>query len=169
MQRLKTKARPRLGGERRAKREALAAEFGHSHFTPVALRLHKRNKDCIVAKLVIARPLSQIVLAMPYRHKRVTEHISLPPRVLQFARAQGAISWIVRHDLLGLCYRLPLSAVERVGWLQASDGQPEWFVPIARFEQIPWQSWPFVEDEVDLTEPAPAVQQLTLAGLGGME
>lgn len=128
----------------------------------VALAVLKRGRWCILAKLVRSHPLDELVLAMPYRNRQTVNHVSLPPIALRYAREHGAQDWVVRLDTEGLCYALPLADVERCGWLKASDGQPEWFVPLATFRAIPWQNWPYVEDTVRLGQPEQAARQLAL-------
>ncbi|MBI2304033.1 MAG: hypothetical protein HYU86_04730 [Chloroflexi bacterium] len=139
-----------------------------TRFQPKLLVVHKRGKDCVLAKLVVARPLGEIVLAMPYRNRRRVDHVSLPPRVLQHARREGATWWIVRLDCEGLCYGLPLAQVEDVGWLATSEDEPEWFVPLTRFQSIPWQEWFYVsaEDYIDLKDTRQTYgRQLPLIGV----
>ena len=131
----------------------------------VALAILKRSRWCIVAKLVEATPLGETVLAMPYRHRQTVNHVSLPPVVLRYAREHGARFWVVRLDGVGTCYSLPLSDVERKGWLKPSDGQPEWFVPLSRFRPVEWEDWPYTEPVVRLQQPEqPAARQLMLWG-----
>ncbi len=115
---------------------------------------YKRGRRLVIAKLVHATPLNELVLAMPYRHRQTVEHVSVPPSVLAHARQYGVRSWVVRFDTLGQCSALPLAEVERAGWLKPSDGRPEWFVPLSRFQPVPWQQWDFTEAEVTL-EDAP--------------
>lgn len=154
--RRENEARPWLGGNGRA--TAGAGDNGHPHFTPdvkeVAVLWPKRGRNCVIGKLVVARPLGRFVFAMPYRNRRGVEHVSIPPAVLAYARAQGASDWIVRFDLRGECLALPLSEVEREGWLATSEGQPEWFVPLTRFQPISWQEWQYVEAAVTLGDEA---------------
>ena len=117
---------------------------------PVALQLIKRGRECVIAKLVVADPLGELVLAMPYRNRREVEHVSLPPSALAYAREHGAKLWLVRLDNKGECYALPLAEVERSGWLRPSDGSPEWFVPLDKFRKLPWQQWPYAERVITL-------------------
>ena len=142
------------------------SEPARRSFTTSGVVLHnrKRGKLCAIAKLVVAEPLGQLVLAMPYRNRQAVQHVSLPPMALRYAREWGARLWVVRLDATGECYALPLRDVEAVGWLHPSEGRPEWFVPLDAFRAIPWQSWAYVERCVTLEEPeevadaAPAVQ-----------
>lgn len=138
--------------------------------TGTALAILKRRKQCVIAKLVTARPLGQLVLAMPYRNRRQVHTVSVPPAVLHYARSRGAVAWVVRLDQLGQCYGLPLADVEKAGWLHSSDGSPEWFVPLDRFRPLPWQEWPYVERTTVVETATPAsvagdVQQLGLFGV----
>jgi len=143
----------------------------HPTFEPVALQLYKHGRYCTVAKLVVAEPLGEIVLAMPYRNRQEVEHVSLPPVALRYANERGARLWVVRLDGRGECYALPLSQATKpgVGWLKPSEAQPEWFVPLTSFSQIAWQDWPYVEEVVRLgEEQAPGVptppRQLAMFG-----
>jgi hypothetical protein len=111
----------------------------------------------VVGKLVIARPLCELVLAMPYRHRTHVQHVSLPPQALQLARERGATLWLVRFDNLGQCYALRLDQVEKIGWLRTSNGKPEWFVPLSKFASVGWQDWDYVDETIVLDEQ-PAVQ-----------
>ncbi len=132
---------------------------------PVGLGLRKRGKTCIIGKLVEARPLDCLVLAMPYRHRQTVLHVSVPPAVLAYARRAGARWWVVRFDTEGRCLGLPLAEVEGVGWLRPSEGKPEWFVPLAHFETLPWQDWNYVERVVVVGEDeADRPHQLALWG-----
>jgi hypothetical protein len=167
-------ARPGLAGVGRAATMATVAvdrPRPHAHFTPCCLVVRKRGRDLTIAKLVLARPMNQIVLAMPYRDRQRVDHVSLPPAALRYARGEGATAWVVRLDPEAKCYSLPLAQVERCGWLKRSDGAPEWFVPLPRFTEIPWQDWPFVERVVRIDpdpQPEPAGHQLSLLpGFGG--
>jgi hypothetical protein len=116
----------------------------------------------VVGKLVIARPLGELVIAMPYRHRTHVQHVSLPPAALLLARQHGARLWVVRFDVLGECYALELNAVEHVGWLRTSNGKPEWFVPVRRFERVGWMDWDYVENFVLLDDEPGAARQLPL-------
>ena len=129
----------------------------------VALAVHKRNRTCVIAKLVFARPLNELVIAMPYRNRAHVQHVSLPPAALQYARTRGVKLWLVRFDVLGECYALDLNTIERVGWLWRSNGRPEWFVPLSKFASVGWQDWDYVEDTIVLDEPSP--RQLALPGV----
>ena len=118
----------------------------------VCMTMHKRGRQVVIGKLVQAQPLGEMVLAMPYRHRRTVQHVSLPPSALSLARSQGIRWWIVRHDLGGECYGLFLDEVERRGWLQRTEGRPEWFVPLSAFRPIAWQDWPYVHHTVQLDD-----------------
>ncbi len=134
--------------------EALAGASGDSFEHAVVVC--KRGRRCTIAKIVVAHPLGEPVLAMPYRHRRTVAHVSVPPAVLAHARRHGARFWVVRQDDLGACYALLLSEVERLGRLKLSRGAAEWFVPLTRFEPISWQTWAYVRCAVDLSaRPSP--------------
>ena len=83
--------------------------------------MRKRGRACIIAKVVEAHPLGELVLAMPYRNRQVVECVSLPPTVLAYARQRGIRWWVVRLDASGESYGLRLDDVERLGWLRASE------------------------------------------------
>jgi hypothetical protein len=118
-------------------------------FSPVVITASKRGKpDAALAKLVIARPLNEPVVAMAYRHRPCPDHVSLPPQVLEIARERSCQRWVVRDDRAGRCYGLRLPHVEAAGWLHESEGGPEWFVPLTSFQVIAWQTWPFVTDTI---------------------
>lgn len=124
--------------------------FLHDKVTPVCLNLQKRGRPCTIAKLVLAKPLNQIVLAIPFRNRQIVQYVSLPPAALQFARQQGARLWLVRFDLDGRCLSFPLDRVEMEGWLKSSEGQPEFFVPLTEFQPIGWQDWDYVRESIDI-------------------
>lgn len=128
--------------------------------------VRKRGRLCSVGKIVEARPLGALVFAMPYRHRQTVEHVSLPPAVLSHARSCGAHWWVVRNDVSGECFALPLAGVERAGWLGASDGRPEWFVPLDHFDRVVWQTWRYVTTEIEVPiDPLPTNDgQLRLFG-----
>lgn len=164
------KARP--GAWRQGGRAAGRSGIVHSQSTPAAGPRQCVLRYCgrTIAKLAISRPLGEMVLAMPYRHRRIVEHVSIPPAGVALARRAGCRLWIVRLDAEGRCLSLPLAEVERVGWLRPHrDGHVEWFVPLARFSPTAWQDWDYIERVVALDDapaPAPAVQQLGLFSRG---
>jgi hypothetical protein len=141
-----------------------ARRYNDTTTQQVALAVHKRGRSCVICKLVVARPMNLLVLAMPYRKRTLVEHVSVPPSVLAYARARGAKLWVVRLDNAGECYALELDRVERVGWLRTSNGKPEWFVPVRRFERVGWMDWDYVEETIVLDEQ-PAERQLPLPGV----
>jgi hypothetical protein len=89
---------------------------------------------------------------MPYRNRQHVDHVSLPPRALQYALQQGAQWWVVRLDDIGECYGFPLKQALSQGWLQTSEGKPECFVPLSSFQPLAWQNWSFVNEKVFLDE-----------------
>ena len=93
---------------------------------------------------MVARPLGELVLAYPYRNRPLRDPVSVPPEVLAHARQHGATRWLVRHDMSGECFALPLSEVERVGSYEFCDGRLEWAVPLSAFARVAWQHWDFV-------------------------
>lgn len=134
----------------RAGQNVGAVDSARTHFTqfrPVLLQAAKRGRIVTLAKLVIAQPLKRIAVAVPYRHRQEVDHPSLTPATLEVARRMGAEWWIVRFDLRGECFGLRLSEVEQIGWLKPSEGRPEWFVPLSRFERMAWQEWEYIPDE----------------------
>jgi len=133
-------------------------------FEPIALQVRKHGRLCVIAKLVIAQPLAQLVLAMPFRNRREVEHVSVPLSALAYAREHHARLWLVRLDNKGECRALPLAEVESSGWLRPSDGGLEWFVPLDKFRPIGWQDWPYTEKVITLgndrpQRPAPKPRQ----------
>ncbi len=165
---LKREARPCWQADGRAVgRDEISA---HSDSMPPAaarqavLLYHGRA----IAKLAFARPLGELVLAMPYRHRQTVGHVSVPPAVLAYARKAGCRWWVVRLDGEGRCLALPLAEVESAGWLRRHrDGHAEWFVELARFRPVGWQEWRYIERSVvlDDAEPTlPAARQLALLG-----
>lgn len=169
---LKETARPLASwqagqGNGRGKAGVINAQAHCSAFQPVALQVAKRGRLCTIAKLVDATPLNEIVLAMPYRHRQAVEHVSIPPVVLRYARQSGARLWIVRLDAEGRCFALALAEVDNAaGWLKPSEGSPEWFVAMSKFQAIAWQDWPFVEATIRLDDVPSGMRpaQLTMWG-----
>jgi len=128
-----------------------------------AIQIRKRGKWCTIGKLVVAHPLNERVFGTPYRNRQSVQCVSIPPFVLDYLRQLGVRSWVVRDDREGRCYILPLDQVKRIGWLRRSEGKPEWFVPLDKFEEIDWQDWPYVEKFVRLEDaPLEEVKQLCL-------
>ncbi len=159
------------GGQGASSRTATGgAVRGDSSTAPGPRQAVLRLRGRTVAKLAIARPLGQLVLAQPYRHRRMVSVVSQHRAVLTYARRAGARLWVVRDDQAGRCWAVDLLTVEQIGWLRRHrDGHPEVFVPLAVFRAIPWTDWAFVtEPAIDLDElvDAPGVQ-LALPGLGG--
>lgn len=135
------------------------AETGTAH----VIQIHKRGRWCTVGKVVRCFPLGLKVFAMAYRSQNTTTTVSIRPDVLAHCRQAGCRFWVVRHDLTGKCYGLPLAAVESSGWLKTSGGRPEWFVSLEKFVQIPWQRWPYIEKMIQLQDcEEPEAQQLFL-------
>jgi len=140
-----------------------------SQIFPFAIQVFKRDRWCIVGKGVRARPLGLKVFATAYRTQNATTTVSIRPDVLAHCRQAGCRFWIVRHDLTGKCFLRPLSAVESSGWLRTSGGEPEWFVSLDKFLAIPWQTWPYVESVVRLSEAAETPEPVAQLDLwGGM-
>jgi hypothetical protein len=164
--RRKSKAAPLArGGAGETSSDGYRAHLEYSTLgESVAIEMRKRGRACIIAKVVEAHPLGELVLAMPYRNRQVVECVSLPPTVLAYARQRGIRWWVVRLDASGESYGLRLDDVERLGWLRASDGRPEWFVSMSAFEPMAYQDWPYVQRTVTLDEePEPrAVQGVLL-------
>jgi hypothetical protein len=119
----------------------------------VAVRMRKRGRYCVMGKLVEASPCGRFVFAVPYRNRQcVKKMVSIPVKVLRYAQEQGATHWVIRLDREGVCKALPLSNIENLGMLQSSHGIPELFVRLTAFEDVPWQTWPYVEEEIDLSD-----------------
>ncbi len=112
-----------------------------SHPSPgFAIQRYKHGRLCTLAKVVRARPTGEIVIAMPYKSRRLSTP-SLPPAAIELARRAGATAWIVRLDTERRCYRLPLDTVEAVG--EIGDGG-ELYVPLRQFERHVWLEWDYV-------------------------
>ncbi len=118
----------------------------------LALKVNKRGRQVVIGKLVTAQPLEEYILATPYKNRKTVGTVSIPTSVLKFALQQGAMQWVVRLDLEGTCYAIPLEYVRRIGWLKSSYGIAEFFIPLTEFKPIPWQDWPYVE-RTKLVEP----------------
>ncbi len=147
--------------EGRSESSSSGSSSYYSHFSAAGRSLQTPSQNSLrsketnlcwhgrkIAKLVVVRPGGDLVLAMPYRHRQVVRHVSLPPAVLEFARLAGARRWIVRIDKEEACYVLPLTEVERRGWLKRHrDGWHEWFLPLDAFTRCAWTDWSFVGDD----------------------
>jgi hypothetical protein len=136
---------------------------------PVALRIFKRGRPCIVAKLV---PLDgQPVLAVCWRHQRGTRQaVSVPLSALAYAEAHGARRFVLRDDRTHTMRCIDLADMRRLGWLGA-DG--EIYVKLADMVPCPWRTWPFAERVISLDEGSEGqgeseATQLALALEGGV-
>jgi hypothetical protein len=131
-------------------------DSGRLRFQEVVYEWWKRRRWLNIGKAVRAFSSGLFVYATPYKDRTTTGHVSIPPLVLEDVRLRGATHWIVRHDLRGGCWILPLDKVDgrnntvRLGILKESDNQPEWFVDLAAFQEIPWQRWNYVEEVIRL-------------------
>lgn len=156
---LKEEARPSgLTARGRARRTASVASTrqhdSNIRDREVCILIRKRNKLCNINKLVVARPVGELVLASVYRNRKAVTHVSVPPSVLVFARKNCCKRWIVRieADCRADCYSLDLSQVEKVAYLKRSEDRAEYFVPLARFKQTHWQAWNYVERTILLED-----------------
>lgn len=116
-----------------------------SHSKPgFAIVRRKHGRTCVLAKVVVAQPTGETVIAMPVKSRRFATP-SLPAEALQLARRAGATAWVVRFDRLRRCYRLPLDQAELVGEWRA-DG--ELYVPLNHFSPSPWLEWDYVTTKI---------------------
>ena len=105
-----------------------------------AIARWKRGRRCILAKVVVARPTGEVVVAMPTKNRQFAPP-SLPLEALELARQAGATGWVIRFDDRRQCYRLPLELAEQVGYV-GHDG--ELYVPMAFFRRCQWLEWDFI-------------------------
>lgn len=118
---------------------------GVSHSKPgFAIVRRKHGRTCVLAKVVVAHPTGEIVVAMPVKSRRFATP-SLPAEALQLARRAGATAWVVRFDHQRRCYRLRLDQAELVGEWRA-DG--ELYVPLNHFAPTPWLEWDYVTTKI---------------------
>lgn len=137
---------------------------GQTHFTPKALAVYKRGRWSIVAKLTFLD--GEPILAVAHRgQKGVDSTVSLPVRVVEYAKRHGARWFYFRRDTTGQMWRLPLADLSSTGWLGAGA---EWYVRIASMQPVPWRTWHYAEQVVRLgdtaIEPQPTTAQLALWG-----
>lgn len=104
----------------------------------------KRGRKVVLCKVVRAEPSGEVVVAMPYRNRRVATP-SLPIEAIRLARAAGASGWIIRIDRRGQAYRIGLDEALK---LAGVDENGELCVPLSCFRPIGWVDWPFVRREV---------------------
>jgi len=110
----------------------------------VALSVWKRGRWCTVAKITLLD--GEPILAIAHRGQHgVMTTISLPLTVLDYAERQGCRWLYFRRDTTGQMWRLPIAEVRKLGWLAASDGIMEFFIPIAKMWPVPWRRWPYAE------------------------
>ncbi|HEX2988971.1 MAG TPA: hypothetical protein VHS06_12495 [Chloroflexota bacterium] len=114
-------------------------------FSPFALAIRKGGQWRTIGKLVLAKPLEEIVLAFPYRNRVSLDHVSAPVSVLKHAHHEGAKWWVVRLDREGICLGLPMVMIPKVGFRLDEGDSCEIAVELADFEPIDWQDWPYVE------------------------
>ena len=118
-----------------------------SHIPPgYAIARVKGGRRRILAKVVVAHPTGEIVVAMPTKTRRFSTP-SLPVEALELARWSGATSWVVRLDTQGRCYAVSLARIGAVGRL-GDDG--EFYVPLREFQPCGWLDWRFVERVVEI-------------------
>ena len=126
----------------------MSGKYHNTHIEERVIKFAKRGRNVVVCKLVKCMPLNEVVVAVPYRHRRTVNVVSLPPTVVDYAIESGARRWVVRLDMAGDCYSFPLKEVPVVGWRKPSEGIMEYFVPLSKFQRIGWQDWDFVERSV---------------------
>ena len=120
---------------------------GVSRISPgYAIARWKHGRRRILAKVVVARPAGEVVVAMPTKNRRFATP-SLPLEALELARQAGATAWVVRFDDRRQCYRLPLELAEQVGYV-GHDG--ELYVPMAFFRRSEWVEWDYTEEAIEV-------------------
>jgi len=107
---------------------------------------HKLGRRRVLAKVVVARPTGEVVIAMPTKNRQFAPP-SLPFMAIELARQAGATGWVVRFDDRHQCYRLPLELAEQVGYV-GDDG--ELHVPMSFFRRCQWLEWDYVERAVEV-------------------
>lgn len=117
----------------------------HSTLCPAVLQIWKRNKWCVVAKVVKfdGRP----VLATVVRHQQGTKDVvSMPIVAVDYADDCDAEWWYLRHDRKMRMWRIRLEDLRKRGWWR--DG--ELYVKLSDMEAVPWQEWAYIEKTVKL-------------------
>lgn len=120
-----------------------------SQLEPIALAIHKRGKECIVAKLT-SFPDGEPILAIAVKSQiGSSEMISLPVQVIAYAQSHGA-RWLYwrrdRHPVE--MRRVELQVLKQKGYLQRDN---EVYFPLAAMEQVPWRQWEYAQRVVNLT------------------
>lgn len=137
----------------------------HAHCIPIALAVSKRGRWCTIAKVTRLLGTHEPVLAVVWRNQQGTrEAISLPPAVLQFAKALGVRTFVLRDDRRMQMWRCPVDAFEKPPAWVGHDG--ERYLRLADLQPTAWQDWLYAERVVRLNQPPPepvAAQQLCLA------
>jgi hypothetical protein len=139
---------------------------------PCVLRYRKPGRGAVDAfKLVWVHGV--LVLAQPVRHQvGATGCVSIPIPVLDAARRAGAMTYVWRHDRLGIARKLPLAEAERRA-LTVRDG--ELYFKLADLEPVPPPAWDFVETIIEVPASSEAStdrgegRQLPLFDLGAGE
>lgn len=109
---------------------------------PVALQVRKRGRVCTVAKITYFIGDDRPVLAVVWRGQRGTsEVVSLPPSVLEFAKAMGVQNFFLRNDKTGQMYSAPLTVFDQ-GWT-GPDG--ERYIRLTSLRPTAWRQWRFAE------------------------
>jgi hypothetical protein len=114
---------------------------------PFAVQWRKAGRLITLGK-VFRQTDGSLALGTPYAGRRFCTP-SLPQVVYQRLLDLGVEDWIIRFDLLGKAYRLPLAAIEQLATL-TPDG--ELAVPFRRFVPCDYPDWPYTERAV-LIEP----------------
>jgi len=114
---------------------------------PFAVQYRKVGRVICLGK-VFRSPDGRLCLGTPYSNRRFSTP-SLPVAVYRFLLDAGVRDWIIRFDLLGKAYRLPLADIERLATL-TPDG--ELAVPFRHFVPCDYPNWPYAEQAV-LIEP----------------
>jgi hypothetical protein len=111
---------------------------------PHLIQMRKRGRLTTLAKIV--EVAGEPVLAQVYRDpaRPVPEVVSQPPAVLHHAVRCGARRWLVRLDGLGACFAIALDEAIAAAWRHPSGGRMELFVPLNRFQRVPWVDWAYI-------------------------
>jgi len=105
---------------------------------PVAVQWVKNGRIITLGK-VYQQPGGSLVFGVPYATRRFATP-SLPSAVYRYLLNAGVRDWIIRFDLLGTAYRLPLADIERLAVVTPDQ---ELAVKFGYFEPCPFPEWPY--------------------------
>jgi hypothetical protein len=114
---------------------------------PFAVQWHKAGRLITLGKIFCLSD-GRLCFGTPYAGRRFCTP-SLPQVVYQRLLDLGVEDWIIRFDLLGKAYRLPLADIERLATV-TPDG--ELAVKFSYFEPCPFPRWPYATRSL-LVEP----------------